>query len=239
MILNKDSNKLQKTAQSKVSNIDKPMFKELPNSSKRSSEENDSEDFIVKKRKFLGIYPIWLYNLTSLDEKAPGLFDHLTKFVQEEASTEAASVHSPERDSDEHKHTIHIPTPLKESNQTENSNLSGIVKMNKQKQITDPLPLPNIQGDNAGVKTVNPANNNMEIEDAQRQKILNMITYNTLMLNTVMTQQKNCQRTAMNCIESLKILKYVFCFDQARFKCAPIMQDCFKTKFLLYFFKDI
>lgn len=60
MILSRDTtNTLQKTAQPKISNIDKPMFKELLNSSKRSLEENDSEDFIVKKRKFLGIYPIF------------------------------------------------------------------------------------------------------------------------------------------------------------------------------------
>jgi hypothetical protein len=194
MYFPRDSHLVSRTLHPRLPNLDKTTFKEIPNSAKRILEDSEMEDLIMKKRKLL-------------DDKAPGLFELLTKFAQEETSTEAASVHSPERDSDEHKHMIHIPTPIKEYSQSENNNLSNAVKVNPQKQNLESFPIPISTAEMVSGKNVNTLPNYPEVEEAQRQKILNIITYNTLMLNNIMNQQKNYQRTLFNCIETFKNFK--------------------------------
>ncbi len=133
------------------------------------------------------------------------------KFAQEEASTEAASTHSPEHDSDDHpkQHTIHIPTPksAKEGSQVDSTSLSHPVKVNPSKPSVETFPLPNSASEKITTKTASPGTNNFEIEEVQRQKILNMITFNTVMLNNIMSQQKNYQKSLYTCIENFKILK--------------------------------
>jgi hypothetical protein len=194
MYFPRDTHMVSRTLHPRLPNLDKTTFKEISNSAKRSLEDSEMEDLIMKKRKLL-------------DDKAPGLFELLTKFAQEETSTEAASVHSPERDSDEHKHMIHIPTPIKEYSQSENNNLSNAVKMNPQKQNLESFPIPLSTTEMVNAKNANTLQNYPEVEEVQRQKILNIITYNTLMLNNIMNQQKNYQRTLFNCIETFKNFK--------------------------------
>lgn len=207
MYFSRDTQPASKGLNSKIGTFDKSSFKELSNSAKRTLEETELEDFILKKRKLLGISLYSNFPLIFIDDKAPGLFDHLSKFAQEETSTEAASVHSPERDSEEHKHMIHIPTPIKDQNQQEASNLSNTVKVNPQKQPGETFPLPNNLPEPLNSKNTSAASNYSEIEEMQRQKILHMITYNTIMLNSIMSQQKNSQRTLFTCIEAFKNFK--------------------------------
>ena len=135
------------------------------------------------------------------------MFEHLSKLAHEETSTEAASVHSSERDSDDHKHHIRIPTPFKDPKEAENSNLSNTVKTSSIKPTTEPLPLPKSTAEPLIPKVMSPTPSTSEIEEIQRQKMLNMITYNTILLNSVMSQQKICQKTLFDCIEGFKIIK--------------------------------
>jgi len=197
MSLSRDSNLISKGSESRISSFERPTLKDLTNSSKRTIDE-EPEKVSTKKRKLI-------------DDKAPGLYDHLMKFAQEEVSTEAASAHSPERDSDDHtkQHTIHIPTPMsvKDSSQTDSTSLSNTVKLNPSKPSVETFPLPTSTSEKITTKTASSGPNNLEIEEVQRQKILNMITFNTVMLNNIMSQQKNYQKSLYACIENFKSLK--------------------------------
>jgi len=194
MSLSRENNTAPKGLESKHSNFERPSLKDLTNSNKRHIEE-EPEEVSMKKRKLF-------------DDKAPGLYDHLTKFVQEETSTEAASSHSPERDSDEHnKHTIHIPTPMKDGPQTETTSLSNAVKIVPFSKPVENFPLPSNVSEKVTTKTTSSGVSNFEVEEVQRQKILNMITFNTVMLNNIMSQQKNYQKSLCACIENFKSFK--------------------------------
>jgi len=194
MSLSRENSTVPKGTESKHSGFERPSLKDLTNSNKRLIED-ESEETSMKKRKLF-------------DDKAPGLYDHLTKFVQEETSTEAASAHSPERDSDEHnKHAIHIPTAMKDGSQPETTLLSNAVKIVPSSKCVESFPLPSNVPEKVATQTISCGSSNFEIEEVQRQKILNMITFNTVMLNNIMSQQKNYQKSLCACIENFKCFK--------------------------------
>ena len=166
------------------------------------------EEILTKKRKILGTLLIsFLPKIYSpfLDEKAPGLFDYLTKLTTEEVSTETASSHGGDHEPEDSKHTIHIPTPIKSQSCLSNINLSNVIKLNPQK--------PDPEGPMHCPERTNPVDNTnnewavKSLEDRQRQQIIQMSSHNSLMLNSVMSQQEHLQRLAMQCIEDLKYIK--------------------------------
>jgi len=171
---------------------------------RRSSDDfKIDEDILVKKRKLL-------------EDKAPGLFDYLTRLTNEENITETASSPGVDHDIDDTKtfsHTIFIPTPLKNQNSifgnsNTSTNLSNTVKMNQPKSATE-TPSPLVSGANVLAQLNNKGNGAQDKaeEEKQRMLMLQLTSKNSMMLSSVAAQTDNLFRLAMKCMEDLKSLK--------------------------------
>jgi len=151
------------------------------------------EELLIKKKRIL-------------EDKAPGLFDYLTKFIVEEASTETASTHSGDHKTEESKHTIHIPSPIKTQSLHPSINLSNVVKANPQKGPNEEV----FQGSTGSEPTSlwsGGAVYDKAFEEKQRQQILQMSMRNSLMLNGVTNQIDTMRRSAMQCVADLQHLR--------------------------------
>ena len=97
---------------------------------------------------------------------------------------------------------------MKDGSQPEPTTLSNAVKIAPSSKPLENFPLPSPIGEKIIAKTPSSGHSNFEVEEVQRQKILNMITFNTVMLNNIMSQQKNYQKSLCACIENFKSFKY-------------------------------
>ena len=85
--------------------------------------------------------------------------------------------------------------------------MSNTIKVASVQTGSEALPLPKSGNEPLIPKAMSPTTNTMEIEEIQRQKILNMLSYNTILLNSVMSQQRISQKTLTDCIEGFRDIK--------------------------------
>jgi len=159
-------------------------------------EHLDTKETLAQKKKIF-------------DERAPGLFEFLTRITQGETSTEATSMHSENDMEEEDKHKFSSFSSAKANYQTEELNLSNVVKFSGN-QGNFPLPLPFGNASNIQQKDQNTIN----LEEMQRQKILQIVSQNTFMLNNVLAQQEVNRQRLRHCMENLKIFKSQICDNQ-------------------------
>jgi len=154
-------------------------------------EHSESKDHLIQKKKLL-------------DERAPGLFEFLSKITQGEASTEATSMHSENDMEEEEKHKIHIPITNKSNMNLEEINLSNIVKLSSpNNSLGFQLPL----GSSNNPQNLQPENIGPSVEEMQRARILQIVSQNTFMLNTVLAQQEKSKLRLRQCMDEIKAFK--------------------------------
>jgi len=154
-------------------------------------EHSESKDHLAMKKKLL-------------DERAPGLFEFLSKITQGEASTEATSMHSENDIDEDEKHKIHIPITNKTNMNIEEINLSNVVKLSGPSSTLG-FQLPS--GSSHPPQTQPPENSGPSFEEMQRARILQIVSQNTFMLNTVLAQQEKSKLRLRQCMEEIKAFK--------------------------------
>jgi len=160
----------------------------------KNEQEGLINDVLIKKKKILGIFPDFSQPLTSsLDHKAPGLFEHLTKISQEDINTDVTSVGS-EMETEENKPLLHIPIPRKASTTSDHvHNLSMTVKgpiKHLENQVQENQK-PEVKGSMSA------------IEEEQQQKILHFLMQNSMMLNHVIIQNDTSRKMVAECREAI------------------------------------
>lgn len=111
-------------------------------------------------------------------------------------------MHSENDMEEEDKHKSSSFSSVKAGSQTEEIHLSNVVKLPLN---TSNLPLPPTF---AIPSTVQPSNSNTSnIEEIQRQKMLQIISQNTFMLNNVLAQQEVNKQRLRHCMENLKFFR--------------------------------
>jgi len=165
----------------------------------KNEQEGLINDVLIKKKKILGIFPDFLFSLTSpLDTKAPGLFEHLTKISQEDINTDVTSVGS-EMEPEENKPLLHIPIPRKTSTTSDPVHNFSVV-------IKGPiLKAPETQNPECQRKEGKVTMGS--VEEEQQQRILHYLMQNTIMLNHVMYQNETSKKLANECRELLSHFK--------------------------------
>jgi hypothetical protein len=174
---------------SKLVQIDKAIPQEASIQAKTPSKEDQIEDQLEKKKKML-------------DSKAPGLFEHLFMLSQDEQSTEAGSDMTSDSESEEKKEhePTHSPISLLQSDYS--SEMSALIRAKP--FIGDhellPLPQPEYMKMNTTLATET-------FEKIQRQRILTLMTENTMTLNSIIAGQDNFEKKIQNSINELKGFK--------------------------------
>lgn len=175
---------------SKLGQLEKPVAKETSLPEKQNSDEVVVEDQLSKKKKIL-------------DEKAPGLFDHLTRLSQEDVSTEATSEASSDMAIEEFKQNIIIPTPIKIQEQIAPCDLSSVVQVRLNNSPVETFQIPAFESPITQIEA--PARD--IFEDVQRQRILTLMNQNTLIMNSIISSQDSTQKNILRCLEELKGFK--------------------------------
>jgi hypothetical protein len=148
------------------------------------------EDVLVKKKKLL-------------DEKAPGLFEHLAKLSSDEPSTENSSETNFDQEVGETKQYVIISNSARIFKHQGDCDLSNIIKFRPQYNNTNLFQIPALECFRVQNE---PVRNNL-FEDMQRKKLLTLMNENTLMLNNVMASQEKSQNELIMCLEELKSFK--------------------------------
>ncbi len=168
-------------------------------SSTKNEQETLINDTLIKKKKMLGIFPNFAFYLkSSLDTKAPGLFEQLTRICQEDINTDVTSVGS-ELEPEENKPLLHIPIPRKTSQPSDHAN-------NYSAPIKGPIQKP-YEPAAQETQRSEPKNSNVNGGDEQQQKILVLLMHNTKMLNNAMFQHDTSRKMVKDCLDSIRDFK--------------------------------
>jgi hypothetical protein len=143
------------------------------------------------------------------DDKAPGLFDFLTRLGQEDESTEAPSEVPSDLESDDNKHSIFVSNHIKITKSMEEFDLSNPVKVKPFQPLSDSFVIPQLE---APIQK-NEIYNNQLFEDTQRQRILGLMNQSTLLLNSIIASQDNTTSKLQKCIEELRDFKKELSFE--------------------------
>lgn len=171
----------------KAAQFDKASSKEVKVPEKSIQEDLVVKDVVLKKKKLL-------------EEKAPGLFEFLNRLSQDDNSTDVTSEASLNSPLEESKESFYVPTPIKILKANDDMDLSNPVKVRPFQPMSETFQIPQLDL-HIGQKEV-PANN--FFEDAQRQRILGLISQNTLVLNSIIASQDNTVSKLAKCIEDLR-----------------------------------
>jgi len=103
---------------------------------------------------------------------------------------------------EEDKHKSASFSSMKAGSQTEEINMSNVIKLpgnTGNVSLPPALAMPSTgQAPNA---------NNTNIEEIQRQRILQIVSQNTFMLNNVLAQQEVNKQRLRHCMENLKVFR--------------------------------
>jgi hypothetical protein len=188
----------------KLAQLDKPIAGETKLPDKSASEPSPEEEALQKKKKLLG-NPL-RFSLAFLDEKAPGLFDFLTRLSQEDESTEATSEITSDSGYEESKQSLYVPTPIKITKIVEDVDLSNPVKVRPYQPVPEVYQIPQLD---TQILQKDMQSQNI-FEDAQRQRILGLMNQNTLLLNSIIASQDTTTGKLMRCVEELREFRYPF-----------------------------
>lgn len=201
MCFYRENQLLAKRNSAKLALQDKPISNEVKPQDKPIPEEIRVEESIHKKKKLFGkIFP---HILIFSDEKAPGLFEFLTRLSQEDDSTEATSEVPSDLESDDNKHGIFSTNAIKITKSQEEFDLSNPVRVKPFQPLSDSFVIPQLE---APIQK-NEIYNNQLFEDTQRQRILGLMSQSTLLLNSIIASQDNTTSRLQKCIEELRDFK--------------------------------
>lgn len=116
-------------------------------------------------------------------------------------------MHSENDIDEDEKHKIHIPITNKTNMNIEEINLSNVVKLSGPSSTLG-FQLPS--GSSHPPQTQPPENSGPSFEEMQRARILQIVSQNTFMLNTVLAQQEKSKLRLRQCMEEIKAFKYSF-----------------------------
>ncbi len=115
-------------------------------------------------------------------------------------------MHSENDIDEDEKHKIHIPITNKTNMNIEEINLSNVVKL-AGPSSTLGFQLPT--GSSLPPQAQAPDNSGPSFEEVQRARILQIVSQNTFMLNTVLAQQEKSKLRLRQCMEEIKAFKYL------------------------------
>lgn len=196
MCFYRENQLLAKRNSAKIALQDKPISNEVKPQDKPIQEEIRVDDSINKKKKLF-------------EDKAPGLFDFLTRLSQEDDSTEATSDVTSELESDDSKQGIFANNAIKITKSSEEFDLSNPVKVKPFQPLHDSFAIPQFE---APIQKTEIYNNQL-FEDTQRQRILGLMSQSTLLLNSIIASQDNTTSKLQKCIEELRDFKRELTFE--------------------------
>lgn len=134
------------------------------------------------------------------EDKAPGLFDHLSRLSGDDQSTDVGSEVSSNPTLEESRQSIFIPTPTR------------IFKPSDCQDLSNPIRIPRLESKSTHVQEIKaPArrqpNQNKIFEEVQRQRILKLMSENTLILNSIISSSDASTKKITNAIAELKSFK--------------------------------
>lgn len=177
----------------KLAQLDKTVSGESKIQDKTPQETSPEDEALQTKKKIL-------------DEKAPGLFDFLSRLSQEDDSTEATSEVTSDSGYEEAKQAIYVPTPIKITKIVEDVDLSNPVKVRPYQPVAEVYQIPQLD-----TQIIQKEFQSQNIfEEAQRQRILGLMNQNTLLLNSIIASQDATTEKLMRCVEELKEFRKEF-----------------------------